>query len=96
MDITQGDHVANSDWDPIPAGQPGSSQENPILTAPADWSTNGVPYGAWCKCCKCNLVFRSTIAFDCHAGKPGDLLTCEDCSMESAINDLSRNLLPLD
>lgn len=55
------------------------SKDSPFTHAPADWSTNGVPYGAWCKCCRCGLVHRSTISFDCYAKGPGEPLHCENC-----------------
>jgi hypothetical protein len=81
MDLSQGDHVKNlpDPWDAIPAGQLGGTQETPILVAPPDWHESGVPYGAWCKCHRCDLIFRSTLAFDCHAKEPGDKLECENC-----------------
>jgi len=81
MDISQGDHMKKTDWDEIPPGQLGGSRETPIFVAPPEWHESGVPYGAWCKCHRCGLVFRSTLAFDCHAKEPGDKLECETCCL---------------
>ena len=55
------------------------TRENPYLVAPNDFDKNGVPYGAFCKCGSCNLVERSTIAFDFYADKAGDKFRCETC-----------------
>lgn len=60
------------DFDPLPDGAPGTLG-NPLTTMPDD-----VPYGAWFRCCRCDRLGRSTVAFDCY-GEPGGLLTCEAC-----------------
>lgn len=78
INLAKGDHVPSADWDPIPEGQPGSSKSNAYIIVPPDFTENGVPYGAWCRCGACSLVFRSTFAFDCH-GKPGEPMKCERC-----------------
>lgn len=57
------------------------NKDNPFTHAPEDWKTNGVPYGAWCKCSKCGLVHRSTVTFDCYADGPGEPLVCENCKL---------------
>lgn len=66
------------DWDEIPEGSFGT-RENPFLVAPEDWKKKGVPYGAWCKCSRCNCVRRSTYTFDFYAKEPGEALLCETC-----------------
>lgn len=80
LDITKGEHMTAADFDLIPAGQLGATQLTPYICAPADWKKNGVPYGAWCRCCECGVIGRSTLAFDFYAIAPGDALTCETCS----------------
>ena len=59
----------------------GTSPSNPHIVAPDDWLTNGVKDGAWCKCCDCDRVGKSTILFDYYADKPGDKMRCEFCVM---------------
>lgn len=67
-------------FDPIPDGDPGSSKKVPFLAAPDGWEKEGIPDGAWCFCDTCNLVGRSTRAFDFFAENgPGSPLTCEAC-----------------
>jgi hypothetical protein len=71
------------DVDYIEPSQPGSSQNHPYKEAPADMHENGLPYGAWCVCSKCNWVGRSTFVFDYYGG-PGELLKCERCIFDVA------------
>ena len=54
-------------------------KDSPFSVAPDDWETNGVPYGAFCKCAKCGFVGRSTFTFDYFADGPGLPLDCERC-----------------
>lgn len=72
-----GEHVADI-CEHVPEGEPGS-KSNPFTVAPEDWD-DGFPYGAWCRCSKCNEIGRSTMAFDFYADAAGDPLTCETCS----------------
>ena len=54
-------------------------QSNPFTHAPSDWHEEGVPYGAFCKCCKCGYVGTSTVSFDYRAKSVGDALECDQC-----------------
>ena len=62
------------------------SHENPFTIAPDDWKSNGVPYGALCKCNKCGLVARSTYCFDYFATDAGVPLSCERCYLGQVFN----------
>lgn len=79
MDLSQGSHMPQSEFEHIEPGSRGSSRDLPFISAPADWNTNGVPYGAWCRCSACGLVGRSTLAFDFYAKSAGVALKCENC-----------------
>lgn len=63
--------------------------ERPHLIAPSDWSSNGVDYGAYCKCGRCGLIERSTISFDYYATDgPGSSLLCETCRFGTPLSAL--------
>lgn len=76
--LARGEHVDEDEFDPIPDGALGSSAATPYVIAPDDWDTNGVPYGAWCRC-DCGCIGRSTFGFDFY-GKAGGPLKCERCA----------------
>ncbi len=65
----------------------------PYTNAPDDFDENGIPYGAFCKCVKCEYVGRSSNSFDYYADDPGGELTCESCkggqpkALEAAMRD---------
>lgn len=52
----------------------------PLTKAPDDWNTNGLEYGIYCQCNKCNRIERSTVVFDFYADGPGKPLICETCT----------------
>lgn len=69
--------------------QPLGTPENPFVLAPAEWHTEGLPYGAFCKCKECGRVARSTTIFDFYAKKPGRPLTCETCKTGTSYESVS-------
>ncbi len=78
MDVSKGEHATG--FDQIAVGEIGCDGAPPRQVAPDDMETNGLPYGAWCKCHVCGLVGRSTIVFDFY-GQNGEQLKCENCLM---------------
>lgn len=75
------EHITG-DVDPVPVDGPGTFS-NPFVVAPPDWSENGLPYGAWCRCVTCGQKGRSTVAFDFYAKVPGEVLVCETCQFKA-------------
>jgi hypothetical protein len=73
--LARGEHLEEIDFDPIPAGAPGTF-ENPYARMP---DPVGLPFGAWCRCSSCSLLGRSTAVFDFYGGA-GSALECEICS----------------
>jgi hypothetical protein len=92
-DFRKAEHVHPEDIEEIPEGMPGKAQADPFLVAPRDWSENGLPYCAWCKCSVCGFVGRSSVAFDYYAEKPGDPLTCESCQYRK-FHESKRRRMP--
>ncbi len=60
------------------------SYDNPHLVS-TGLGENEIPYGDWCKCIRCGLVTKSTIAFRYTAEFQGGALQCEKCFM--TVND---------
>ena len=74
----KGDEMSKIEYDPIPKGEMGASQDVPFVKPPDDFEKNGLPYGAWCKCSECNRVSRSTHSFDSYPNFDG-FLSCDAC-----------------
>lgn len=75
-----GDNIGNATI-PQDVEHPLGSRSRPYTHAPEKWKTEGVFYGAYCRCHKCGFVSRSTLTFDYYADNVGDPLVCEHCQM---------------
>lgn len=63
------------------------TRERPYVRVPPDFSEDGLPWGAFCRCSRCGFVERSTNIFDYYPDVKTGLLVCGQC----AGHDSKRN-----
>lgn len=57
------------------------TRESPYCRPPARHAADGIPWGAWCRCVRCDYVGRTTNAFDFYRDDEAATggLVCDAC-----------------